>query len=152
MNTGGCVSCTCNSFENSRRRLSLTGLLPKKFSTEPANAVDLIYEQMYEIAIGIEMAGPDLTPANFETGMRAYPGSQAGAANALYGTWGFPTGHFTPQEDAAIIYWDPNKISPYNQKQGAYVTASPRYKQGQFPSAPPPLPSNFPITPNSTAS
>jgi hypothetical protein len=121
-------------------------------STEPANAVDLIYAQMYEIAIGIEGAGPDLTPQNFETGMRNYPGSQAGATNALYGTWGFPAGHFTPQLDAAIIYWDPNKISPYNSKQGAYVIASPRYKEGQFPDAPVPVPSNFPITPNSSSS
>jgi len=119
-------------------------------STEPANAVDLIYAQMYEIAIGIQMAGPDLTPQTFEAGMRAYPGSQPGATNALYGTWGFPAGHFTPQLDAAIIYWDPNKISPYNQKQGAYVTASPRYTEGQFPTAPPPLPSTFPITPQSS--
>jgi hypothetical protein len=120
-------------------------------STQPANAVDLIYAQMYEIAIGIQMAGPDLTPANFETGMRAYPGSQPGAANALYGTWGFPTGHFTPQLDAAIIYWNSNKISPYNSKPGAYVLASPRYKEGQFPTGPPPLPSDFPIAPSSSS-
>ena len=59
-------------------------------STEPANAVDLIYAQMYEMAIGIQMAGPDLTPQTFENGMRAYPGSQAGASNALYGTWALP--------------------------------------------------------------
>jgi hypothetical protein len=118
--------------------------------SEPANAVDVIYEQMYEMAIGIEMAGPDLTPQSFEAGMRAYPGSQAGATNDLYGTWDFPPGHFTPQIDSAIIYWDPNKISPYNGKQGAYVVASPRYKTGQFPTAPPPLPSTFPITPSSS--
>ena len=79
------------------------------------------------------MAGPDLTPQTFENGMRAYPGSQAGAPNALYGTWGFPAGHFTPQLDWAIIYWDPNKTSPYNDKQGAYVIASPRYQDRPVP-------------------
>jgi hypothetical protein len=118
-------------------------------NTQPANAVDLIYEQMYEMAIGIQGAGPDLTPQSFEAGMRAYPGSQAGAANALYGTWDFPAGHYTPQVDSAIIYWDPNKISPYNSKPGSYVVASPRYKAGQYPTGPPPLPSNFPIAPSS---
>ncbi|MGP0032281.1 MAG: ABC transporter substrate-binding protein [Acidimicrobiales bacterium] len=118
-------------------------------NTQPANAVDLIYEQMLEMAIGIQEAGPDLTPQTFENGMRAYPGSQAGAPNALYGTWDFPSGHFTPQVDSAIIYWDPNKISPYNGKQGAYVIASPRYRAGQYPTGPPPLPSDFPITPSS---
>jgi hypothetical protein len=116
-------------------------------TTEPANAVDLIYEQMYEMALGIQLAGPDLTPANFEAGMRTYPGSQAGATNALYGTWDFPAGHFTPQVDSAIIYWDPNKVSPYNGEVGAYVVASPRYRAGQYPTAPAPLPSDFPITP-----
>jgi hypothetical protein len=120
-------------------------------STEPANAVDLIYEQMYQMAIGIQMAGPDLTPANFEAGMRAYPGSQAGASNALYGTWDFPVGHFTPQVDSAFIYWDPNKVSPYNDKQGAYVVSSTRYKTGQYPAGPPALPTTFPITPQSSS-
>ncbi len=86
--------------------------------SEPANAVDIIYAQMYEMAIGIEMAGPDLTPQNFENGMRAYPGSTAGASNALYGTWQFPTGHFTPQTDWSFIYWNPTKTSPYNDKTG----------------------------------
>jgi hypothetical protein len=118
--------------------------------TEPANAVDVIYEEMYIMAIGLQMAGPDLTPANFEAGMRAYPGSQANAPNALYGTWSFPTGHFSPESDSALIYWDPNKVSPYNGKVGAYVIMSPRYKSGQYPDAPPPLPSNFPITPSSS--
>jgi hypothetical protein len=118
-------------------------------SSEPANAVDIIYAQMYEMAIGIQMAGPDLTPQSFETGMRAYPGSQAGASNALYGTWAFPPGHYTPQTDWAFIYWDPNKISPYNDKQGAYVDATTRTKIGSFAGGALPLPSNFPITPGS---
>jgi hypothetical protein len=119
-------------------------------SSEPANAVDLIYAQMYEMAIGIQMAGPDLTPQSFEAGMRAYPGSQAGASNALYGTWDFPPGHYTPQMDWSFIYWDPNKISPYNDKQGAYVDSTTRTKIGSYAGGPLPLPSNFPITPSSS--
>jgi hypothetical protein len=115
--------------------------------SEPANAVDIVYAQMYEMAIGIQMAGPDLTPQTFENGMRAYPGSQAGAANALYGTWGFPAGHFTPQQDWSFIYWDPTKISPYNDKTGAYVDLPTRNKIGTYGGGPLPLPSNFPIPP-----
>ena len=41
---------------------------------EPAFSVDLIYFQMQMLAIGIQMAGPNLTPANFQKGMFAYPG------------------------------------------------------------------------------
>ncbi|HXN60468.1 MAG TPA: ABC transporter substrate-binding protein [Acidimicrobiales bacterium] len=118
--------------------------------TQPANAVDLIYAQMYEMAIGIQMAGPDLTPQTFENGMRAYPGSQAGASNAFYGTWDFPTGHYTPQTDWAFIYWDPTKVSPYDDKTGAYVVSSTRNKIGQYAGGPLPLPSTFPITPPSS--
>ena len=112
-------------------------------SDEPANEVDLIYAQMYEIAIGIQMAGPDLTPQTFQQGMRAYPGSAAGAPNAEFGTWKFPNGTYTPQIDSNIIYWDPNKTSAYNGKQGAYVDASPRYQNGQYPTGPPPFPPTF---------
>jgi hypothetical protein len=115
-------------------------------STEPANAVDVIYAQMYEMVIGLQMAGPDLTPQTFETGMRAYPGSQAGAPNALYGTWGFPTGHFTPQLDWTFIYWNPNLTSPYNDKQGAYVFSKTRTKIGSYAGGPLPLPAGFPFT------
>jgi hypothetical protein len=118
-------------------------------STEPANAVDLIYAQMYEMAIGIQMAGPDLTPQTFENGMRAYPGSQAGASNALYGTWAFPAGHYTPQMDWSFIYWNPNLTSPYDNKAGAYVDSTTRTKIGSYAGGALPLPSNFPITPSS---
>jgi hypothetical protein len=117
--------------------------------SEPANAVDIIYAQMYEMALGIEMAGPDLTPQTFENGMRAYPGSQAGAPNALYGSWQFPAGHFTPQTDWSFIYWDPNKVSAYNDKQGAYVVQTTRNKIGSYGGGALPLPSNFPIAPSS---
>jgi hypothetical protein len=113
-------------------------------NTEPANAVDIIYAQMYEMAIGLQMAGPDLTPQTFENGMRAYPGSQAGAPNALYGTWGFPAGHYTPQEDWTFIYWNPNLTSPYNDKAGAYVFSKTRTKIGSYAGGPLPLPQGFP--------
>jgi hypothetical protein len=112
-------------------------------STEPANSVDIIYAQMYEMAIGLEMAGPNLTPQTFENGMRAYPGSQAGAPNALYGTWGFPAGHYTPQEDWTFIYWNPTMTSPYNDKTGAYVFSKTRTKIGSYGGGPLPLPTGF---------
>jgi hypothetical protein len=95
---------------------------------EPAQLVNLIYAQMYMLALGVQLAGPDLTAANFERGMRSYPGG-----TGEFGTWGFPTGHFTPTLDGAEIYWDPNATSAYNGKKGAYIFSSPRYKTGRFP-------------------
>lgn len=111
-----------------------------------AQEVNLIYEQMYEAAIGIQMAGPHLTPQTFASGMRAYPGSVAGAKNAEFGTWRFPAGTYTPQRDSEIIYWNPNQTSTYNGKKGAYVVASPRYLPGQYPAGKPPFPPGFPFT------
>lgn len=97
-------------------------------SDEPATVVNLIYAQMYMLALGVQLAGPDLTPQSFQTGMQSYAG---GAGE--FGTWGFPAGHFTPTLDGAEIYWDPNATSPYNGKQGAYIFASARYRPGSWP-------------------
>jgi hypothetical protein len=85
-------------------------------SDEPAFAVELIYAQMYMLALGIQLAGPTLTPYTFERGMFTYPGG-----TGMYGTWGFGPGEYTPTRDARIIWWNPNKISIYNNKKGAYV-------------------------------
>jgi len=122
-------------------------------SDEPAPLVaSQMYELLDQISIGLEMAGPDLTPTNFEAGMRAYPGSQAGAPDAQYGTWLYPANSFNPVQDSVFVHWDPNKISAYNGQAGAYVVDSPRYGAGQYPVGNPPLPSGFPYTATSSSS
>lgn len=97
---------------------------------EPAFAVDIIYYQMYMLALGIHMAGPVLTPESFEKGMFAYPGGTGPA-----GTWGFGPNSYTPTQDAREIYWDPTATSPMNGKKGAYIETEPgvRYRKGQWP-------------------
>src|SRR3712207_8357685 len=50
---------------------------------EPAFAVEAIYAQMYMLALGIHMAGPNLTPEAYEAGMFNYPGG-----TGPFGTWG----------------------------------------------------------------
>jgi hypothetical protein len=87
-------------------------------SDEPAFAAELIYAQMYMLALGIQLAGPNLTPESYERGMFTYPGG-----TGLYGTWGFHPGEYTPTRDARIIWWDPDRVSIYNNKRGAYVEA-----------------------------
>jgi hypothetical protein len=83
---------------------------------EPAFGVEELYYQMYLLAIGIQMAGPNLTPQTFEAGMFAYPGG-----NGPRGLWGFGEGDYTPTDDYREIWWDPNRISPQNNKAGAWV-------------------------------
>jgi hypothetical protein len=99
---------------------------------EPSKLVDLLYYQLYSLVIGIQMAGPDLTPQNFETGMFAYPETTGPA-----GTWDWRPEHYTPQVDAREIWWDPNRVSPFNDQPGSYVGSAQRYRQGEWPEGDP---------------
>jgi hypothetical protein len=115
-------------------------------SSEPAFFVNLIYLQMDMLAIGIQMAGPDLTPMTFQQGMFNYQ-PRLGPA----GLWGWSPSQYTVPNDVREICWDPNAISPFNNKPGAFVDNDPneRWQLGQIPKGPPNCPSGFPFTPNS---
>jgi len=99
---------------------------------EPAFAVETIYAQMYMLALGIHMAGPNLTPETFEQGMFAYPGG-----TGPFGTWGFDEDSYTPTQDYRVIWYDPAATSPMNSKQGAYIEAydGRRFKKGELPAS-----------------
>jgi hypothetical protein len=101
---------------------------------EPAFAVESIYAQMYMLALGIHMAGPNLTPESYEQGMFNYPGG-----TGPFGTWGFDSDSYTPTQDYRVIWWDPKKTSGQNGKQGAYVESygGKRFPAGQLPSEDP---------------
>lgn len=106
----------------------------------PAFFVDLIYLQMDMLAIGIQMAGPDLTPATFQKGMFAYP-PRLGPA----GLWGFSSTQYTIPNDFREVCWSPTTISPNNSKPGAYVqTSNARWTANTIPKGPPgcPIPSS----------
>jgi hypothetical protein len=103
-------------------------------SDEPSITVDLLYYFIYVIAIGIQMAGPDLTPTTFQQGMFNYP-----RATGPAGSWGFGPGDYTPMDDAMVIWWNPDADSPYNGKKGAYQSDGKRYRPGQWPREPIPV-------------
>jgi hypothetical protein len=105
-------------------------------SDEPAFSVDLIYYQMYMLAIGVQMAGPNLTPATFEQGMFRYP-----PRRGPVGLWKFGPGDRTAANDVREIYWDPDAVSAYNAKRGAYRgTSAARWEAGQIPPGDPGVP------------
>jgi len=106
---------------------------------EPAFFVNPIYLQMAMMAIGIQMAGPTLTPQNFQKGMFAYP-PKLGPA----GLWGFGPNQYTVPNDVREVCWSPKTISPYNSKPGAYNgTSDQRWTVNGIPHGPPgcPIPS-----------
>ncbi|MGI8493378.1 MAG: ABC transporter substrate-binding protein, partial [Acidimicrobiales bacterium] len=111
-------------------------------SDEPAFTVDLIFQQIEEMAIGITLAGPNLTPNSFEQGMFSFPPQEG-----PYGLWGFGPNDFTTTDDVREICWSPTAISAYNQKQGAYLPGkynNARWVAGTIPPGPPgcPIPSS----------
>jgi hypothetical protein len=97
---------------------------------EPAFAVELIYAQMSMLAIGLQMAGPNLTPETYEQGMFNYPGG-----SGPYGSWAFDADSYTPTQDYRILSWNPNKVSPENNKKGGYDESygGQRFKLGSLP-------------------
>ncbi|MGH9010613.1 MAG: ABC transporter substrate-binding protein, partial [Acidimicrobiia bacterium] len=104
---------------------------------EPSSIVDLLYYNMYLVAIGVQHAGPQLTPETFERGMYAWPGGSGPA-----GTWKFTPGRYTPTQDAREIYWDRNAVSPQNKEKGSYVETMPgkRFRPGDWPVTDPAVP------------
>lgn len=94
-------------------------------SDRPANITESLYDQIYQLFLGVQMAGPDLTPTTFERGLFAYPRHVG-----VDGAWQFGPGKYTPQVDAQVVWWNPQRRSAFNGRLGGYVAAGPRYLVG----------------------
>ena len=106
-------------------------------SAAPAHEVDILYEDLYILALGIELAGPDLTPTTFEHGLWNYAGG-----NGEYGPWTFNengVGQFTPQHEFRYQWWDPNVTSDFDGQQGAWVSGTTWYTASDIPPGPAPV-------------
>jgi hypothetical protein len=90
---------------------------------EPAHVVDVLYEDLYILALGIQLAGPDLTAATFQQGLFGYKGG-----NGEYGPWSFfqnGRGIWTPQYEYRDEWWNPNAVSPYDGEKGSWIVTTP---------------------------
>lgn len=103
---------------------------------EPAFGVEELYYSMYVLALGIHLAGPNLTPESFEAGLFSYQG-----ASGPRGYWSFGPGDYTPVDDFREIWWDPDRTSPQNNKPGAWVQidGGARYFAHNVPQGPAPF-------------
>jgi hypothetical protein len=101
---------------------------------EPSIGVELIYNQLYLLAIGIQGAGPALTPQSFERAMFDYP-RKTGPS----GTWGFGPGDYTTADDAREVLWNPAAVSPQTRSAGTYQdpNGGARFPIGKWPATPP---------------
>ena len=107
-------------------------------SDEPAFFVNQIYAQMDQMAIGLQMAGPNLTPQTFQQGMFNYPPREG-----PMGLWGWSPQQYTVPNDVREICYSPTAISPYNGKPGAYLPSTSnnaRWVATDIPKGPPGCP------------
>jgi len=108
----------------------------------PAHEVDIIYEDLYILALGIQLAGPDLTPQNFARGLASY-----GGGTGEYGPWSFNvngSGVWTPQHEFRFEWWNPNALSTFDGEKGTWVVGSSWYTTNDVPAGPMPVFPNGP--------
>lgn len=105
----------------------------------PTALVDLTYQTLMMLFVGIQQAGPNLTPATFARGIFSY-GRHVGE----YGQWSFGPNDYTTVDDAREFYYDPRAISSFNNKPGRCVPVGggTRYIGASWPAkaAGPPIP------------
>jgi hypothetical protein len=98
------------------------------------------YWPLLVLASGIQMAGPNLTPATFQAGLfkSQFPNPGAGAPPYYQAHVGFGPGDHTFYDDAAAAWWSPNARNPGSttpSPTGAecYVRSGARYSPGRWP-------------------
>jgi hypothetical protein len=94
-------------------------------SEEPSSNVQIIYRNLYELVVGIQQAGPNLTPATFEAGFQSYPGGPG-----ELGTWRGQAGSHTLLRDGQEVWWNPTAVSKSNGQPGSYTPTGPRHEVG----------------------
>ncbi len=76
------------------------------------------YENLMQIFDALQLAGPDLTPANFEAAMNEIP--QSKSWGMLMG-WNGATGPYDAGAQFHVVKYDPNRRSPLDGKLGSYI-------------------------------
>lgn len=91
-----------------------------KLADPGGSPADPYYDEAYftllQLFIGLQAAGPDLTPANFEKGMDSLPATPTG----MEGSWQFGPGMFTPPATVQIGWWSTTDDSNRDGKAGSW--------------------------------
>jgi len=81
--------------------------------------VGIIHQGISVLALGIDMAGPNLNPETFRAGMFNYPASGGGVTTPRisFGTGLFANPDYQAIDDSTEIWWDANTTGPNEQGQ-----------------------------------
>jgi hypothetical protein len=110
------------------------------------NQYGVIYPVPLTLAMGITLAGPNLTVANWQKGLFSFPVSNAGLISAAqfsfgnHGVWSFTD--YTALDDVTEIFWDPSAVGEDEVGNTAagmyrYVAGGKRYLPGTHPKTEP---------------
>ena len=77
------------------------------------------YQTLLQLFDALQLAGPDLTPANFQRAMKLIPTSVAGG---MLGGWDGATGPFDPSSSYEIVKFDATATNPLDGKPGAFTS------------------------------
>lgn len=108
------------------------------FAGDPeAQAFDrYFYKPLLQLASGIQLAGPELTPESFEGGLfrSKFPNPGAGGPPHYQAHVSFGPGDRSMQGDVALIWWNSAEQSEFNAR-GTYcfVEKGRRYSVGSWP-------------------
>ncbi len=81
----------------------------------------LAYAQILMLFIGLQAAGPNLTPTTFAEGLASLPTSLPGGE---FGQWKFGPQTVTPTNTFQLTYWNPNATSLLDGKKGEFVVCN----------------------------
>lgn len=107
---------------------------PKAFVV---NEVDVLYLRLYQIALGVQLAGPNLTPATFAQGLASYRGGQG-----PYGPMKWSDGgktYYSAAHQFRLQWWDPSSTSSYDGKRGTWQVLPTWYRASSLPKGEPAL-------------
>jgi hypothetical protein len=106
-----------------------------------------LFASLEALFAGVHMAGPKLTPKNFEAGMFSRPPiggaaeGQVTSAGRYYGKKaGLPYNEYLTGGDVTLVWWDPDTVGPstaatFPDAKGVYqfLNGAERYRAGDIP-------------------
>jgi hypothetical protein len=107
----------------------------------PNNTYQVLNPSVLELARGVMLAGPKLTPQTFRDGLFRYPPSGGDPINPQqsWGKHGFwPGTDYYGTDDAGMLWWDPtavgqDEIGQVGNGLYRYADGAKRYTRGKFP-------------------
>jgi hypothetical protein len=86
---------------------------------KPIPSYSYTYETLLQFFDALQLAGPDLTPKNFEAAMARIPTSAPGG---MLGGWSGKDGPFDPSSTYSVVAFKAGATDPLDGKKGAFVS------------------------------